>query len=168
MFWGTRTLLQQLLIANGSSLQLGRVIDAPVCATRGYMLDAGRKWYTAGFLKELCAYTSFFKMSEFHYHSSDNYPLNRGQNETWNQVFSHFSLYPEANAELQGIVQRRNETLSRADFEDMQAHCAQRGITIIPEIEAPGHALAITKFKPDLALTKKDLLNLSHPDAIQR
>ncbi|KAF2686778.1 glycoside hydrolase family 20 protein [Lentithecium fluviatile CBS 122367] len=165
MFWGTRTLLQELVIADGSPLQAGRTVDAPAYATRGYMLDAGRKWYTASFLKELCAYASFFKMSEFHYHSSDNYPLNRGHNETWNKVFSHFSLRPEA-AELQGIIQRPNETLSRSDFEDFQNHCALRGVTVIPEIEAPGHCLSITKWKPELALAKKDLLNLSHPDAI--
>jgi hexosaminidase len=166
MFWGTRTLLQELMIANGSALQPGRLTDAPAYATRGFMLDAGRKWYTAGFLKELCTYASFFKVSEFHYHSSDNYPLNRGRNETWNEVFSHFSLYPENNTALQGIVQRQNETLSRAEFEDFQTHCAQRGVTVIPEIEAPGHALAITKWKPELALAKKDLLNLTHPNAI--
>lgn len=166
MFWGTRTLLQQLSIANGSAIPPGRIVDAPAYATRGYMLDAGRKWYTAGFLKELCTYASFFKMSEFHYHSSDNYPLNRGHNETWNEVFSHFSLNPENNTELRGLIQRRNETLSRAEFEDFQKHCAQRGVTVIPEIEAPGHCLAITKWKPELALPKKDLLNLTHPDAI--
>jgi len=165
MFWGTRTLIQELLIANTSTLPPGRVAEAPAYATRGYMLDAGRKWYTGDFLKELCTYASFFKMSEFHYHSSDNYPLNRGHNETWNKVFSHFSLYPE-NPELQGIVQRPNETLSREEFEDFQNHCAQRGVTVIPEIEAPGHCLAITKWKPELALSKKDLLNLSHPEAI--
>jgi hexosaminidase len=166
MFWGTRTLLQELLISNGSMLPLGRTMDAPAYATRGFMLDAGRKWYTASFLKELCTYASFFKISEFHYHSSDNFPLNRGRNETWNEVFSHFSLYPEKNAELQGIIQRKNETLSRAEFADFQKHCAQRGVTVIPEIETPGHALAITKWKPQLALAKKDLLNLTHPDAI--
>ncbi|KAH6625178.1 glycoside hydrolase superfamily [Boeremia exigua] len=166
MFWGTRTLLQQAMIANGSSLPAGRTVDAPAYATRGYMLDAGRKWYAPEFLKELCTYASFFKISEFHYHSSDNAPLNRGLNETWNKVFSHFSLYPEQNTELQGIIERKNETLSRAQFEDFQNHCAQRGVTVIPEIEAPGHALAITKWKPELALAKKDLLNLTHPDAI--
>ncbi|KAF2269793.1 putative beta-N-hexosaminidase [Lojkania enalia] len=165
MFWGTRTLLQEILIANGSALAPGRIVDAPAYATRGYMLDAGRKWYSPYFLKELCTYASFFKMSEFHYHSSDNYPLNRGHNETWNEVFSHFSLYPE-DSELQGIIQRPKETLSRADFEDFQKHCAQRGVTVVPEIEAPGHCLAITKWKPELALPKKDLLNLTHPDSI--
>ncbi|RYO43588.1 hypothetical protein AA0113_g10772 [Alternaria arborescens] len=165
MFWGTRTLLQELLIGNGT-LVTGRTVDAPAYSTRGFMLDAGRKWYDKHFLKELCTYASFFKISEFHYHSSDNYPLNRGRNETWQNVFSHFSLFPEQNPELQGIIQRPNETLSRADFKDFQEHCAQRGVTVIPEIEAPGHALAITKWKPELALAKKDLLNLSHPDAI--
>ncbi|RYN17771.1 hypothetical protein AA0115_g11656 [Alternaria tenuissima] len=165
MFWGKRTLLQELLIGNGS-LVTGHTVDAPAYSTRGFMLDAGRKWYDKHFLKELCTYASFFKISEFHYHSSDNYPLNRGRNETWQNVFSHFSLFPEQNPELQGIIQRPNETLSRADFEDFQEHCAQRGVTVIPEIEAPGHALAITKWKPELALAKKDLLNLSHPDAI--
>lgn len=44
MFWGTRTLIQDLLIGNGSTLMPGRVVDAPAYDTRGYMLDAGRKW----------------------------------------------------------------------------------------------------------------------------
>lgn len=164
MWWGTRTLLQQLLLTNGT-LASGKVVDAPAYATRGYMLDAGRKYYAPSFLKELCTYTSFFKLSEFHYHLSDNYPLNRGHNETWNDVYSHFSLLPEDES-LHGIIERPNETLSRADFADFQQHCAARGVTVIPEIEAPGHCLYLTKWKPEMALDKKDLLNLSHPEAI--
>lgn len=166
MVGGTRTLLQQMMIANWTSLPGMNVTDAPAYATRGYMLDAGRKYYSSAFLKELCAYASFFKVSEFHYHMSDNYPLNRGHNETWNDVYSHFSLLPEDEG-LAGIVQRPNETLSKADFDDLQRHCAARGVTVIPEIEAPGHCLSITKWKPELALeSKKDLLNLTHPDSI--
>ncbi|KAI1750371.1 putative beta-N-hexosaminidase [Xylaria castorea] len=163
-WWGTRTLLQQLTVSNWTVLPASRIIDAPAYATRGFMLDAGRKWYAPSFLKELCTYASFFKMSEFHYHTSDNYPLNRGHNDTWNEVYAQFSLRPESE-DLQGLIQRRNETLTRADFEDLQRHCAARGITIIPEIEAPGHCLSITKWKPELALDKKDLLNLTHPDS---
>ncbi|EEP79638.1 conserved hypothetical protein [Uncinocarpus reesii 1704] len=165
MWWGTRTLLQQLLLAGNGQLPAGRAVDVPAYVTRGYMLDCGRKWYSASFLKEMCAFASFFKMSEFQYHLMDNYPLNRGRNETWNQVYSHFSLRPE-NPELRPLVDRWNETVSRNEFEDLQKHCASRGVTVIPEIEAPGHCLAITKWKPELALLKKDLLNLTHPDAI--
>ncbi|OJD34022.1 beta-n-acetylhexosaminidase [Diplodia corticola] len=164
MWWGTRTLLQQLLLSNGT-VPGTAIVDAPAYATRGFMLDAGRKYYAPSFLKELCTYASFFKLSEFHYHLSDNYPLNRGHNDTWNQVYSHFSLLPEDES-LHGIVERPNETLSRADFSDFQQHCASHGVTVIPEIEAPGHCLYLTKWKPEMALDKKDLLNLSHPEAI--
>ncbi|KAM0244676.1 hypothetical protein ACHAP5_006019 [Fusarium lateritium] len=165
MWWGTRTLLQLLLAGNGTATgTIGR--DAPVYATRGYMLDAGRKWYSKDFLKEMCSYASFFKMNEFHYHLSDNYPLNRGKNETWQDVYSHFSLLPE-DKDLRGILHgRENETLSKDDFSDLQKHCASRGVTVIPEIEAPGHSLYLTKWKPELALAKKDLLNLTHPDTL--
>ncbi|RMZ41123.1 hypothetical protein AFCA_005037 [Aspergillus flavus] len=165
MWWGTRTLLQRLLIAHNSPIPSGQVVDAPSYSTRGFLLDAGRKWYSPSYLKDLCTYASFFKLSEFQYHTSDNYPLSRGHNETWQDVYAQFSLRPES-PELQGIVQRENETLSRADFEDLQQHCAQRGVTVIPEIEAPGHSLFITKWKPELALESKDLLNLTHPDTI--
>ncbi|KAF9873072.1 putative glycosyl hydrolase family 20 [Colletotrichum karsti] len=165
MWWGTRTLLQALLTTNGS-LPVGRAVDAPAYETRGFMLDAGRKWYAPGFLKELCSYASFFKMSEFHYHLSDNYPLNRGRNESWQDVYSHFSLRPEDESLLPILHGRENETLTREDFADLQSHCAARGVTVIPEIEAPGHCLYLTKWKPELSLPKRDLLNLSHPDTI--
>ena len=164
MWWGTRTLLQQLALTP-SSIQPGRVEDAPAYATRGFLLDAGRKWYSLEFLKDLCTYASFFKMSEFHYHATDNFPLSRGPNVTWNEVYSQFALHPE-NPSLQPLVQRVNETLSRAEFDDFQQHCAQRGVTVIPEIESPGHCLTVTKWKPELALDSKDLLNLSHPETI--
>lgn len=93
-------------------------------------------------------------------------PLNRGQNETWQDVYSHFSLLPEDESLLGILHGRENETLSRADFADLQSHCAARGVTVIPEIEAPGHCLYLTKWKPELALEKRDLLNLSHPDTM--
>lgn len=168
MFWGTRTLLQQLLYGVDRAsipFSAGKIVDAPAYATRGFMLDAGRKWYSLDFLKDLCTYASFFKMSEFHYHSNDNYPLNRGHNETWYEVYSQFSLRPE-NPNLEGMVQRVAQTLSSDDFEDFQQHCASRGVTVIVEIEAPGHALSITKWKPEMALAKKDLLNLTYPETI--
>ena len=46
MWWGTRTILQELEL-RGGRVRAGRVRDAPAYETRGYMLDAGRKWYSA-------------------------------------------------------------------------------------------------------------------------
>ncbi|KAJ6144110.1 hypothetical protein N7470_008005 [Penicillium chermesinum] len=142
---GTRTLLQQLIL-NPDSILLGQIHDAPAYPVRGFMLDAGRKWYSLDYLKDLCTYASFFKLSEFHYHASDNYPLSRGPNVSWNHVYSQFSLRPE-DPELLPLVQRANETLSRAEFDEFQQHCVQRG-------------------GDTLALASRDLLNLTHPETI--
>lgn len=60
MWWGTRTVLQELYLSNFTSIAGVFTSDAPAYATRGYMLDAGRKWYPPGFLKELCTFASFF------------------------------------------------------------------------------------------------------------
>ncbi|KAI5799071.1 beta-N-hexosaminidase [Geopyxis carbonaria] len=167
MFWGTRTLLQLLALSQHHTLPLGSTIDVPAYSTRGFLLDAGRKWYSAAFLKELCSFASAFKLSEFQYHASDNAPLNRGDNGTWQNVYSHFSLLAERNVELQALVHGNTaQTLNRTEFEDFQKHCADRGVTVIPELESPGHALAITKWKPQLALPKRDLLNLTHPETL--
>ncbi|KPI42579.1 Beta-hexosaminidase subunit A1 [Cyphellophora attinorum] len=166
VWWGTRTVLQELYLSNFTTVAARSTKDAPAYKTRGYMLDAGRKWYSPSFLKDLCTYASFFKMSEFHYHVSDNYPLNRGHNETWQDIYSQFSLRPENPELLDGLIERVNETLSREEYADLELHCANHGIAVIPEIEAPGHCLTITKWKPELALPKRDLLNLSHPDSI--
>jgi len=49
----------------------------------------------------------------------------------------------------------------------MQATCAAHGITIVPEIDTPGHSLAISQWKPELMLAgNPDQLNLSYPDTI--
>lgn len=165
MWWGTRTLLQQLILDSYSSVPSGRVHDVPAYPIRGFMLDAGRKWYSLSYLKDLCTYASFFKLSEFHYHATDNYPLSRGPNVSWEHVYSQFALRPD-NPELLPLVQRINETLSRAEFDEFQSHCARRGVTVIPEIESPGRCLSITKWRPELALEARDLLNLTHPDTI--
>jgi len=61
IWWGTRTLLQELILAREEAgvrqeedkteevieLKAGRAVDSPAYPTRGFLLDAGRKWYSA-------------------------------------------------------------------------------------------------------------------------
>ncbi|CUS10531.1 unnamed protein product [Tuber aestivum] len=146
----TRTLRQRLILARkvaGVSqgdwrdeiieLKAGRVVDSPVHPTRAFLLDARRKWYSAGFLKDLCNYVSFSKLSEFRYHTSDNYPLNRGCNNTSQNIYSKFSQLPN-NPVLHPLVPRHNEPHNRVEVESIEKLCASQGITITPEIKLPG------------------------------
>lgn len=79
--------------------------------------------------------------------------------------YSAFRLSSE-NPILEGLARHRNESYTREQFDTMQQRCASRGVTIIPEIEAPAHALAMVKWRPQLGLVDPTMLNLSHPEAI--
>lgn len=184
VWWGTRSLLQQLALKD-SKLSYGSAIDSPGWATRGimvcqikftyyyllisaYQLDVARHFYPPKFLVEMCAYLSFFKQNTFHLHLSDNvvtlYPP-KTEDEIFN-LYAGFRLNSDSLAVV-GLNRRTNESYTRDEFDLIQQKCATRGVTIIPEIEAPAHALAITQWKPQLA-TPGDmtLLNISHPETI--
>ncbi|KAI0358296.1 glycoside hydrolase [Trametes cingulata] len=169
-FWATRTLLQGLVL-NAASFRPGRSwtsltgVPAGSCSVgrcQVYASHAGRQWYPIGFLQDLCTYASWFKISEFHVHLSDNVAPQNGDHN----VYARFRLRPEDPA-LAGLTPYLNETYLREEFDAFQAGCAARGVTVVPEIESPGHALVITRWKPELALsTDPTLINLTVPDAI--
>lgn len=166
-WWGTRTVLQQATLSNGS-IPLGTGVDTPGWATRGMMLDVGRHFYPKEFLVEMCAYMSFFKQNIFHLHLSDNLYNNVDlySDERSLDLYARFRLWSDSEA-LDGLNKYRNESYTREDFDEIQSSCAARGVTIMPEIEAPGHALVIVQWKPEIGYsTDLSLLNISHPETI--
>lgn len=167
VWWGTRTVLQQAVLSNGT-IPYGAGTDTPGWGTRGMMLDVGRHYYPPDFLIEMCAYMSFFKQNTFQIHLSDNLNINdnlytRGRSL---ELYARFRLWSEDKA-VAGLNKHKNESYTREQFDDIQSSCAARGVTILPEIEAPGHALVFVQWKPELGLTNDlSLLNISHPDTI--
>jgi hexosaminidase len=110
---------------------------------------------------------SFFKQNTLHLHLSDNLFNNkRYSREQSLSLYARFRLWSDS-PELAGLNKFRNESYTYSDFQSIQSSCAARGVTILPEIEAPGHALPIVQWKPELGLTNDlSLLNISHPDTI--
>ncbi|XWW96235.1 hypothetical protein V2A60_004208 [Cordyceps javanica] len=171
-WWATRTVLQQAAIraqtgSNVTGLPHGGGRDAPGWGTRGMMLDAGRHWYPKEFLVELCGYMSYFKQNTLHLHLSDN--LGTQKHYSYEQSMAleaNFRLFSD-RAELRGLSSPRDVAYTRDDFDEIQQKCAARGVTVMPEIEAPGHALRIVQWKPELGFhSDPSLLNISHPDTI--
>ncbi|KAK7461887.1 hypothetical protein VKT23_008320 [Stygiomarasmius scandens] len=176
-WWGTRTLLQQVLLSlaasNETSIPAGSGSDGPGWEIRGFMLDVGRHWFDISFLTDLCIYASFFKMQEFHVHASDfvfdEHILNGNPNsDAWKQLYATMRFQPSADSPIIDIVAPfANETYSRDQFTNFQTTCAEHGITVIPEIDTPAHSLVISKWKPELAIPgHEDFLNISFPDTI--
>jgi len=135
------------------------------------MLDVGRHWFDTDFLTDLCIYASFFKINEFHLHASDNLwnPafLYGDGNEGWKSLCAAFRFQPPPGSSLSGLVPRKNESWTQSEFLIMQNTCAQHGVTLIPEIDTPGHSLVINQWKPQLMENDTpDHLNLSFPETI--
>ncbi|KAK5175861.1 uncharacterized protein LTR77_001001 [Saxophila tyrrhenica] len=167
VWWGTRTVLQQAVLNHGK-VSCGSGVDAPGWSTRGVMLDGGRHYYPPSFIKEMCSWMSFWKQNAFHLHLSDNLYNNVDiyDREQQLDLYARFRPYSEDPA-VAGLNTHANESYTQADFDNMQRSCAARGVTIIPEIEAPGHALVISQWKPELGLDGQlDLLNITYPDTI--
>ena len=115
----------------------------------------------------MCSYLSFFKQNTFHIHLSDSLGLN--PNISYERKLELYSAFRPNSPDpvVDGLNKHANESYYQSDFEEIQQKCASRGVTIIPEIEAPGHALVITQWKPELALsTDFSLLNISYPETI--
>lgn len=115
----------------------------------------------------MCSYLSFFKQNTFHVHLSDNLYNNVDlySRERSLDLYAAFRLWSDEPA-VAGLNRRANESYTREQFDHVQTRCAQRGVTIIPEIEAPGHALVVVQWKPELGLDDLSMLNISHPDTI--
>ncbi|GAP89727.1 putative glycoside hydrolase [Rosellinia necatrix] len=167
VWWGTRSLIQLAILSKGN-LPYGTSMDSPGWKTRGMMLDAARKFYPSQFVADVCAYMSYFKQNTLHLHLSDNLYNNAKiySREQSLSLYARFRLWSDA-PEVAGLNNFKNESYKEVEFHGLQLACAARGVTIIPEIEAPGHALPIVQWKPELGLsTDLSLLNISHPDTI--
>lgn len=120
---------------------------------------------------DLCTYASFFKINEMHLHASDNLwdPvwLYGDNNTNWMKLYAGFRFQPHTGSPIEGLVPRKNESWTKGEFLAMQETCTSRGVTIIPEIDTPGHSLVINQWKPQLMENgTPDHLNLSHPETI--
>ncbi|KAI7488708.1 hypothetical protein KC351_g1824 [Hortaea werneckii] len=116
----------------------------------------------------MCNWISFWKQNTFHLHLSDNLYNNVDiySRERQLDLYARFRLLSNDSA-VEGLNNHANESYTREDFDEIQHSCAARGVTIIPEIEAPGHALVISQWKPEFGLDGQlDLLNISSPATI--
>lgn len=162
-FWAIETLGQLMppAIENKQSLSKGFVIpcgiieDAPRFAYRGLLLDVSRHFFSIPFLKKYIDLLAFYKLNVFHLHLNDD--------QGWRV---EIKKYPKLNA----VGSWRKETLvghrtdrpekfdgkphggyyTQQELKDLVKYAGEHFVTIIPEIDIPGHSQAILAAYPDL------------------
>ena len=145
VFFGSRSLLQMLVAGHSSSLPRGQGRDFPQYAERGFMLDVSSQFVPIDVLKRYVRYLAWYKYNDFQLELNDN---------------GGFRLNSPA---FPGLA-ARDGSYTETEFKDLETYALVRGISITPEIDSPGHAAALTQYRPELANPKNsNFINLASP-----
>lgn len=159
--YAVQSLLQLLPVKSNSksiAIQCLDIEDAPRFSYRGMHLDVARHFFSVNFIKKYINLMSVLKMNTFHWHLTED--------QGWR---IEIKKYPK----LQEIAAFRNETLighysdephkfdgkkyggfyTQEEIKDIVKYASERQITIIPEIEMPGHSQAAIAAYPTLGCT---------------
>lgn len=126
--WARQTLAQ--LTDDEGRIPDVEVHDWAAYPIRGFMHDTGRNFQTIGMLKETIDLMSLYKINYFHWHLTD-YPAWRIE----------CKVYPQLNdAQYQRPGRDCGKFYTYDEIRGLIAYAGERGITIIPEIDMPGHS----------------------------
>jgi hexosaminidase len=121
------------------------ITDHPRFGYRGVLLDVGRHYFPVTSIKKMLDLAAEYKLNRFHWHLTDN--------EGWR---IEIKRYPQLTAGSSGYYTQR-------EIRDIVAYARARFITVIPEIEMPGHSGAATAAYPELTCSPPDYANVLCP-----
>ena len=139
-FYGMQTLRQ----LRGKTFACGHGLDRPRFRERGMMLDVGRRFYPRAWLIALIKRLAALKLNLLHLHLSDD---------------QGFRVESDSHPEIVSP-----EHLTRADVAALLAVARRNHVTLVPEIDMPGHMTAALAKHPDLQLT--DVTGQKQPDKL--
>lgn len=137
-------------------IQNVRIQDEPRLAYRGTMLDVCRHFFTVEEVKTFIDMLALHKLSVFHWHLTDD--------QGWRIEIKKYPKLTEIGSQRKQTVIGKNTGkydgipygpyfFTQEEIKDVIQYAADRYITIIPEVELPGHALAALASYPELGCT---------------
>jgi hexosaminidase len=151
LYAGTRTLLQLLpadidaraVQRRAWTVTGGSIVDYPRFAYRGAMLDEARHFHSPAEVKRYIDEISRFKINYLHLHLADD--------QGWRiQIDSWPKLTTVGGGPGTGVGGVGGGYLTKAEYADLVAYAAARYVTIVPEIDMPGHVNAAEVAYPEL------------------
>lgn len=158
VFLGTQTLHKALPITEGhalGALPAGTVKDEPRFAYRGFMIDVGRHFFSVDYLKELIDVMALHNINHFHWHLTED--------QGWRIEIKKYPKLTEVGSTRKETITepRSNEYdgtpvsgfYTQEEAREIVRYAADRFITVIPEIDLPGHMMAALASYPELGCT---------------
>src|SRR5690242_6085610 len=147
---GLTTLLQLAATASAGTapeegsgevrLPAARIVDAPRYAWRGLSLDVARTFFTPEEIRRVIDLLELYKLNVLHLHLTDD--------QAWRLPTGR----PPGGGPEPGEPYYRPE-----DLRALAAYAADRFVTIVPEVDTPGHATALLRLHPELATGRNEV-----------
>lgn len=141
---GWTSVIQAASINNGKiAIPQMTINDKPDLSYRGLMLDLARQFHSPHVIKQMIDVCRWYKIKYLHLHLLDE----------WTFVYpsQHFSK-----------TVQENKHYTQEQLKEIISYAKERGVTIIPELEGPGHSAILRKEYPELfGLLEYDVLDLS-------
>lgn len=177
LFWGTRTLLQMLRQTPGS-VPCGTAVDFPRYELRGFMLDIARTPYPLSYLRDVIRTMAWYKMNDLHLVINNNFIfhemyVDKGR-DPFKELYAAFRLESNMKGKDGVPLTAKDLFYTKKEFADLVDYAERRGISIVPEIDTPGHALSFTRLRPDLIYKgpmnhekrRSEMLDAANPETI--
>jgi hexosaminidase len=178
VFYGIQTLRKSLEPGTESSEFAAAVItDAPRFSWRGMHLDCSRHFFSVSFVKKFIDLLALHNMNVFHWHLTDD--------QGWRLEIKKWPKLITVGSQRSGTIIGTNSDIddempyggyyTQAEAREIVAYAVARHITVVPEIDMPGHMLAALASYPELGCTGgpyqvghywgvyKDVLCVSNP-----
>lgn len=165
VFYGCQTLRQLLPpelespeVVSGTAWTIPCVVieDAPRFGWRGCMLDSARHFQDKAFVKRFIDLLAYYKMNRLHWHLADDQGW-RIEIKSRPRLTEIGAWRPNANARMNYLPKEPGDRYggfhTQDDLREIVDYAAARGVTIVPEIEMPGHCLAALMSYPELSCT---------------
>lgn len=169
LFYGLQTLRQ---LEKDGQIACVKVKDAPRFAYRGLMIDCSRHFWSKDEIKKQLDAMAYFKLDRFHWHLTDGggwrmevkkyprlteetaYRTESDWTKWWNGKNRQYSPDPRRLVCWKGM-NIHGGYYTQDDIKEIVDYAAARHITIIPEIEMPGHSDEVVYAYPELSCTGK-------------
>jgi hexosaminidase len=154
LFRGVQTLRQLLPPQIESDIRIGRpwgipaltIRDAPRFAWRGAMLDVARHFFTVDEVEQYIDLLALYKFNVLHLHLADD--------QGWRIAIASRPLLTSMGSATQ-VGGRAGGFYTQQDYSDLVRYAQERYITLVPEIDMPGHVNAALIGYPELACSRR-------------
>ncbi len=170
LYWGTRTLLQML--RQGPQLPCGTAVDIPRYKLRGFILDVGRLPVPYQYLKDVVDTMAWYKLNDFHIHLNDNFifleDYAKAQKDGFKEAYTGFRMESDIKGPDGTPLTSPDVSYTKRQFRELIDYARLRGVNIVPEFDAPAHALSFTRVRPDLRLVTNNPRSAEELDAAKQ